>query len=82
LGRAYENLMIDLAVTNEKLRARRLRILAGESGKSVSEAEQALRLAGHEMRVALVMLKRGMGTGGAKRLLAKVHGDLRMALGE
>jgi len=82
LGRAYENLMIDLAVTNEKLRARRLRILAGESGKSVSEAEQALRLAGHGMRVALVMLKQGVGAGKAKRLLARVHGDLREALGE
>ncbi len=82
LGRAYENLMIDLAVTNDKLRGRRLNILAGESGKSVSEAEQALRLAGHDLRVALVMLKRGVGAGEAKRLLARAQGDLREALGE
>jgi N-acetylmuramic acid 6-phosphate etherase len=82
LGRAYENLMIDLAVTNEKLRGRRLKILAGESGKSVSEAEQALRLAGHDMRVALVMLKRGLNAAVAKKLIGEAGGDLRVALGE
>jgi N-acetylmuramic acid 6-phosphate etherase len=82
LGRAYENLMIDLAVTNEKLRGRRLKILAGESGKSVSEAEQALRLAGHDLRVALVMLKRGMSAAAAKKKLAEARGNLREALGE
>jgi N-acetylmuramic acid 6-phosphate etherase len=80
LGRAYENLMIDLAVTNEKLQHRRLRMLAGESGKSVSAAEQALRQAGHNMRVALVMLKREVGRKEAKRLLAAARGDLREAL--
>jgi N-acetylmuramic acid 6-phosphate etherase len=80
LGRAYENLMIDLAVTNEKLKQRRLRILAGESGQSVSAAEQALRQAGHDMRVALVMLKVGVSAPVAKKKLGEARGDLRKAL--
>jgi N-acetylmuramic acid 6-phosphate etherase len=82
LGRVYENLMIDMMLTNEKLADRALRILAQASGKRVSVAEHALRAAGHDMRVALVMLKRGVGTRKAKRLIVGAGGDLRKALGE
>jgi N-acetylmuramic acid 6-phosphate etherase len=82
LGHVYENLMIDLAPTNNKLRDRELRILAAASARSVSAAEQALRAAGHNMRVALVMLKLGVGVREAKRKLAIAKGNLRMALGE
>jgi N-acetylmuramic acid 6-phosphate etherase len=82
LGHAYENLMIDMMLTNEKLADRALRILAEASGKSVSAAEQALRAARHDMRVGLVMLKNGVDAGEAKRRLAQANGDLRFALGE
>jgi len=50
LGHVYENLMIDMLVTNEKLAERAVRILAEASGKSVSEAEHALGAAGHDLR--------------------------------
>ena len=82
LGHAYENLMIDVVITNEKVAERALRILAEASGKRVSAAERALRAAGHNMRVALVMLKRGMGAREAKKLITEARGDLRKALGE
>jgi N-acetylmuramic acid 6-phosphate etherase len=82
LGHVYENLMIDMMLTNEKLAERALRILAEASGKSVSVAEQALRAAGHDLRVGLVMLKRRVGAGEAKRLISRAGGDLRGALGE
>jgi N-acetylmuramic acid 6-phosphate etherase len=82
LGHVYENLMIDMVLTNEKLADRALRILAEASGKSVSAAEDALRAAGHDMRVALVMLKRGLGMREAKKLLAGASGNLRGALRE
>jgi N-acetylmuramic acid 6-phosphate etherase len=82
LGHVYENLMIDLLLTNEKLAQRARRILAEASGKSVSAAEQALRAAGHNMRVALVMLKGGVDVKEAKMRLAEASGDLRKALGE
>lgn len=82
LGHVYENLMIDMMLTNEKLAERALRILAEASGKSVSAAKHALRAAGHDMRVALVMLKRGVGAREAKRKLKEAHGDLRSALQE
>ena len=82
LGHVYENLMIDVVLTNEKVAKRALRILAEASGKSVSAAEHALRAAGHNMRVALVMLKLGVEPQGAKRRLKEVGGDLRAALKE
>jgi N-acetylmuramic acid 6-phosphate etherase len=82
LGHVYENLMIDMMLTNEKLAERALRILAEASAQSVSAAEQALRAAGHDMRVALVMLKRGIGAVEARKRLRDAGGDLRGALGE
>ena len=82
LGHAYENLMIDMMLTNEKLEDRALRILAAASGKSVSAAEHALRAAGHDLRVGLVMMKRGVEAREAKRLIAQAGGNLRGALGE
>ena len=82
LGHVYENLMIDMMLTNEKLAERALRILAEASGKSVSAAEQALRAGGHDLRVGLVMLKRKIGAAEAGRRLKMAEGDLRKALGE
>src|SRR5258707_10271068 len=81
LGHVYENLMIDMMLTNEKLEDRALRILAAASGKSVSAAEHALRAAGHGLQVGLVMVKRGVEAPEAKRLIAQAGGNLRGALG-
>jgi len=82
LGHVYENLMIDAVLTNEKLWDRALRILAEASGKRVSAAEHALRAAGHNMRVGLVMLKLGVEAVEANKLIARTGGNLRRALGE
>ena len=82
LGHAYENLMIDLLSTNLKLSDRSLRILVEASGKSVSAARHALRKSGHDLRVALVMLKKDMDVVEAEQSLKSAGGNLRLALGE
>jgi N-acetylmuramic acid 6-phosphate etherase len=82
LGHAYENLLIDMEMTNRKLEGRAVRILEAASGKSVSAAGHALRASGHKMRVGLIMLKRGVDAAEARKLLAKAKGNLRAALGE
>ena len=82
LGHGYDNLMIDLALTNQKLRNRVKRILMESSGKDVSAVEHALRQTEHNLRLALIMLKRGLTARKAKRQLAAAKGDLRRALGE
>ena len=82
LGHVYENLMIDVKASNQKVSDRIVRILAEASGKTLSASEHALRHAGHDMRVALLMLKLGVNPQGARAELARAKGDLRNALGE
>jgi N-acetylmuramic acid 6-phosphate etherase len=82
LGHVYENLMIDVALTNQKLRNRGLRILAEASGKDLSASRHALRQSGHNLRVALVMLKCGLNAKNARVRLDLTKGNLRRALGE
>lgn len=80
LGHVYENLMIDVKASNQKVSDRIVRILADASGKSLSASEHGLRQAGHNMRIALVMLKHGLDAGAAKKKLAAARGDLHEAL--
>jgi len=80
LGRVYDNWMIGVALTNQKLRARGLRILAEASSAGVADATRALRQSGHKMDVSLIMLKTGTGATEAKRLLRKANGNIREAL--
>jgi N-acetylmuramic acid 6-phosphate etherase len=82
LGHAYENLMIDLLNTNQKLSQRSLRILSQASGKNLSTAQHALRKSGHSLRVALIMLKMNVDALIARRLLKNSAGNLRNALRE
>jgi N-acetylmuramic acid 6-phosphate etherase len=82
MGHAYENLLIDMEMTNQKLEGRAVRILQEASGRSASSAEHALRASGHKMRIGLVMLKRGVSAKNARTLLRKAKGNLRLALGE
>ncbi len=82
LGRVYDNWMIDVALTNQKLRRRAARILEQAAGADVSAAGRALRQAGHSARVALVMLKTGANAAAARKKLARAGGNLRAALGE
>lgn len=82
LGHAYENLMIDLLKANQKLRDRANRILVEASGKDVSAVEHALRQSEHNLRVALLMLKRRMSAESARKALERSGGNLRHALGE
>ncbi len=79
LGNVYDNWMINVALTNRKLRRRGLHILEEAAGVSVSAAEHALRQSGNNLRVALVMLKTGAPARDARRRLAAAGGNLRKA---
>jgi N-acetylmuramic acid 6-phosphate etherase len=80
LGRVYENWMVYVALTNQKLRQRGARILQEASGASVSLAERALRQSQHDLPVALVMLKTGANLRHARRRLQQSGGNVRQAL--
>jgi len=80
LGRVYENWMIYVALTNQKLRRRGARILTEAAGVSASAAEHALRQTAHDLPAALVMLKTGANAVAARRSLRKSGGNARQAL--
>jgi N-acetylmuramic acid 6-phosphate etherase len=82
LGHLYDNLMIDVSLTNEKLREREQHILIDASGADLRAVNHALRQSKHNLRIALVMLKRGLPVKKAEQRLAAVSGSLRKALGE
>jgi len=80
MGRVYDNWMIGVALTNQKLQARGLRILAEASGATVAEATRALRQSGHNMAEALIILKTGVTAREAQRRLRNAGGNIRKAL--
>jgi N-acetylmuramic acid 6-phosphate etherase len=82
LGRVYDNWMIGVALTNQKLRRRGQRILEEAAGVNARQAEHALRQAGHDLRVALVLLKKDVTAIEARKRMRDAGGDLRRALGE
>lgn len=82
LGRVYDNWMAGVTQTNRKLSARALGILCEATGAREAAARRALAAARGNLRVALVMLKRGLSPREAQFALAAAGGNLRAALGE
>jgi N-acetylmuramic acid 6-phosphate etherase len=80
LGRVYENWMVHVALTNQKLRRRGARILEEAARVSASAAEHAVRQAGNDLAAALIMLKTGASARDARRWLAATGGNVRQAL--
>lgn len=80
IGKTYGNLMVDLRVTNHKLRERALRIVARVSGASRADAEMALEVAGFDVKLAIVMLGGPSSMEEATKRLAAHGGRLREAL--
>src|SRR5204863_158834 len=54
---------------------------SARNGERDLRVKKLTRQAGHDMRMALVMLKRGIGAAEAAKRLQAVRGDLRKALG-
>lgn len=55
IGKVYQNLMVDVATTNEKLRVRALNIVKEATGVSEDEAGELLKASGYDVKVAIVM---------------------------
>ena len=80
LGKCYENLMVDVQASNEKLKARAVRIVmqATECDKTI--AEQTLTIAEQNAKLAIMILLSGLEKDEAQALLEKEKGRLRKAL--
>jgi N-acetylmuramic acid 6-phosphate etherase len=80
LGRTWSNLMVDMVATNNKLRARMLRILQEASGADEAACTAALTAANGDLKSALVHLLSGAGIGEAKVALEQSEGRVAVAL--
>jgi N-acetylmuramic acid 6-phosphate etherase len=82
MGRVYDNWMAGVAPTNRKLRGRAIVVLREATGVRETAARRALGAARGDVRIALVMLKRGVTRQQAEFALAAAGADLRRALRE
>ena len=82
LGKVYENMMIDLQMTNQKLRERAKRVVMTITGVSYEQAADYLEKAGWHVKTALVMIKAGVTRKEAVERLGKSHGFVRAAIEE
>ena len=80
LGKTFGNLMVDLQITNEKLRDRAKRIVSQATGVSRDEAAQALVDSGDEVKVAIVMILLGVDAAAARERLSSSANRVRDAL--
>ena len=80
LGKVYQNLMVDMRVTNQKLMQRAQRIVAEITGVSSEEAGKLLEQTGHEVKTAIVVALLGVSPEAARARIAAAGGVLREAL--
>lgn len=80
LGKVYENLMVDLRPTNEKLRERAVSIISIIGDVPRHLAEGALVASHDRCKTAILMIKRKLGRAQAEELITRCGGSLRKAL--
>jgi len=80
LGKVYENYMVDMCATNEKLYARSSRMIRLLVNVDEQTANEALEAAGGRLKVAILMLKGGVSAEKAEKLLEENSDILRLAL--
>lgn len=80
VGKAYQNLMVDVQQTNKKLVVRAQNITMAATGCTREEAARALEQADGNAKLAIVMLLTQMSAEEAKAKLEAAHGHVRGAL--
>ncbi|EGY33358.1 N-acetylmuramic acid 6-phosphate etherase [Aggregatibacter actinomycetemcomitans serotype e str. SC1083] len=80
LGKCYQNLMVDVQATNQKLKARAIRIVMQATDCNAATAEQTLQITNGNAKTAIMMLLSGLDKTQAEALLAQNQGRLQDAL--
>ena len=81
MGKCYQNLMVDVQASNEKLKARAIRIVMQATDCDKSLAEETLKQADQNAKLAIMMILSGLDRAQAEDLLEKHQGKLQLALG-
>ncbi|QIZ05420.1 N-acetylmuramic acid 6-phosphate etherase [Priestia megaterium] len=80
LGKAYENLMVDVHVSNQKLKERAIGIIRKITGVSYQQALETLEASDLQVKTAIVMIKTNRNKQEAERLLAEANGYVKKAI--
>lgn len=80
IGKTYQNYMIDVQMTNEKLVKRGRRIVSEIAGITEEEAEKYIDLSGNNVKTACVMAVKKIGREQAENRLRQAGGILRRVI--
>jgi N-acetylmuramic acid 6-phosphate etherase len=80
IGKSYQNLMVDMIASNQKLVARAIRIVMQAAECGEAEAEAALQQAGNDVKLAIVTLLTGQSVDEARIAIKGAGGFLRRAI--
>lgn len=80
LGKVYENLMVDVNVSNQKLKDRAVNIIETVTNADYDQALSTLEKANNQVKPAIVMIKTATDYEKAMELLEKADGDVRKAI--
>ncbi|MFU2080707.1 N-acetylmuramic acid 6-phosphate etherase [Avibacterium endocarditidis] len=80
IGKCYQNLMVDVQASNQKLVARATRIVMQATDCTAEQAQQALTAAHNNAKVAILMLLANLDYPSAVQLLSENKGRLQGAL--
>ena len=81
-GKVYQNLMVDVQPTNQKLVRRATRLISTISGADEKTAARLLTASHNRVKTAIVMHVKKCPAAQAEKLLKKHHGFLREVLRE
>ena len=80
MGKVYENMMVDLMATSQKLVERSRRTVMTVTGVDYEKAARAIEAAGKSVKTAIVMLRRDCSREEAERRLREADGFVRRAI--
>ena len=80
MGKCYQNLMVDVQASNEKLKSRAIRIVMQATDCDKALAEETLKQADQNAKLAIMMILSGLDRAQAEALLEKHQGKLQLAL--
>lgn len=80
IGKCYQNLMVDVQASNEKLKARAVKIVMEATDCTKETAEITLLQADNHAKVAILMILANVDKTQAEKMLAENQGKLRQAL--
>ncbi|PLR69302.1 N-acetylmuramic acid 6-phosphate etherase [Bacillus sp. UMB0893] len=80
IGKVYENLMVDVNVSNYKLKERAVSIIQTVTGAEYELAKETLDKARLKVKPAIVMIKAQIALEQAEELLNRADGDVRKAI--